>query len=121
MSKMQTKKNGPGDKKHTIIDKNCVQKVMQNNKVLSSTQLTKTECSYLRKKIDTEIDKSSGNQTYKSKSDKPQGEGTLSASMVKNLRTNYHNAKQEGPKAAKNYLSTLPAEGKAALIKYGIK
>lgn len=120
MSKMQTKKNGPGDKKHTIIDKNCVKKVLQDGKVLSSTQLTKTECSYFRKKIDTEIDKNTGNQTYKGKSDN-RGKGTLSASMIKTLRTNYHNAKQDGPKAAKNYLSTLPAAAKEQLKKYGIK
>jgi hypothetical protein len=125
MSKMQTKKNGPGDKvkkkKHTIIDKNCVEKVIQNHKVLSSVQLTKAQCSIRRKEIDTEIDKSTGNQTYKYTGDKPRGTGTLSDTHMKRLRQNYHNAKQVGPKAAKNYLNTLPNAAKNQLkSKYGI-
>lgn len=122
MSKMQRgRKNGNGDdKKHTIIDKNCVRKVIQNNKVLSSTQLNKTECSYFRKKIATEIDKSTNNQKYKSTSDKPRKKGQLSESMVENLRKRYTEAKKVGPKSAQGYLKSLPAQAQEQLKKYGI-
>ena len=130
MAKMQTGrkngngKNGNGDpkgKKHTIIDKNCVRKVIQNNKVLSSTQLNKEECSYFRKKIDTYIDKSTELQTYKGKEDKPRGKGTLSQSHVDHLRKQYKEAADMGPKTAKNYLKSLPQSGRDALKKHGIK
>ena len=132
MAKMQTGrkngkgKNGNGDpkgKKHTIIDKNCVKKVIQNNKVISSYQIqSKEECDLMRKKIDTAIDPKTGHQTYKSQMTGPKtGKGKLSQSHVNLLRKRYKEAKDMGPKTAKNYLKNLPKSGRDALKKYGIE
>jgi hypothetical protein len=119
-------KNGNGDpkaKKHTIIDKNCVKKVIQNNKVISSYQIqSKEECDLMRKKIDTAIDKNTGHQTYKSQMTGPNTrKGTLSQSHVNHLRKQYKEAKDMGPKSAKAYLQSLPKSGQEALKQYGIK
>lgn len=125
MARMQTgRKNGNGDgKKHIIIDKNCVYKVLQNNKVLESYKIpSKKECEIMRQKIDTKIDKEgTGHQIYKSIADKPKVQGKLSDTHITRLRKDYRNAKQVGAKTAKNYLNSLPAQAQEQLRKFGIK
>ena len=117
MSKMQTKKNGPGDKVHTVIDKNCTLKQIKNNKVLRTMQLDKAECARQRKNLKTkmkpETSSSSATQTYKTGTAKP---AQLSKKQIAVARQNYIKSNDK-----KQYLNSLPKIAKDALKEQGIK
>lgn len=123
MSKMQTKKNGPGDKVHTIIDKNCTLKKLRNNKVFASMQLDKEECARRRKnlktqnisKSETATTRSGATQKYKSQKG-PVKPAELNKKQIALARKNYIQSKDK-----KAYLNSLPKIAKDALAKKGIK
>lgn len=121
MSKMQTKKNGPGDKVHTIIDKNCTLKQMKNNKVLRSMQLGKKNCAEMREKLKTKNIPASQTDTTRSGSTQTYGTGTakpakLSKKQIAVARQNYIKSNDK-----KAYLQSLPKIAKDALKEQGIK
>ncbi len=123
MSKMNRKKGGPGDKTHTIIDKNCTLKKLRNNKVIASMQLDKVECAKQRKKLKTKnipasqtaTTRSGVTQTYKG------GKGSvkpakMSERQIAVARKNYIQSNDK-----KAYLNSLPKIAKDALAEKGIK
>ena len=121
MSKMQTKKNGPGDKVHTVIDKNCTLKQIKNNKVLRTMQLDKAECARQREKLktknipasQTDTTRSGSTQTYGTGKSKP---AQLSKKQIAVARENYIASNDK-----KQYLNSLPKIAKDALKEQGIK
>ena len=123
MSKMKTKKNGPGDKVHTIIDKNCVLKKIRNNKIVVKTTLDKVECARMRKNLKTQnipesetaTTRSGVTQTYKGKKG-PVKPAQMTERQIALARKNYIEAKDK-----KAYLNSLPKIAKDALAKKGIK
>jgi len=123
MSKMQTKKNGPGDKVNTIIDKNCTLKQIKNNKILRTMQLDKVECARMRKKLKTQnvsesqtATTSSGvTQTFKSKKG-PVKPAELNKKQIALAKKNYISSNNK-----KEYLQSRPKIERDALKSIGIK
>ncbi len=119
MSKMQTKKNGPGDKVHTIIDKNCTLKQIKNNKVLRTMQLDKAECARQRKNLKTEnkpeTPTSSATQKYKSQTG-PVKPAELNKKQIALAKKNYISSNNK-----KEYLQSRPKIERDALKSIGIK
>ncbi len=123
MSKMQTKKNGPGDKVHTIIDKNCTLKKIRNNKIVVKTQLDKVTCAKMRKNLKTQnipesetaTTRSGATQKYKGGKG-PVKPAQMSEKQIALVRQNYIQSKDK-----KAYLNSLPKIAKDALAKKGIK
>ena len=119
MSKMNRKKNGPGDKVHTVIDKNCTLKQIKNNKVLRTMQLDKAECARRRKELKTknkpETTTQAATQSYKSQKG-PVKPAELTERQIAVARQNYIKSNDK-----KAYLQSLPKITKDALAKKGIK
>ena len=123
MSKMKTKKNGPGDKVHTIIDKNCTLKQIKNNKLLRTMQLDKAECARLRKNLKTQnvpesqtaTTASSVTQTYKGKKS-PVKPAKLNQKQIALTKKNYVSSNNK-----KEYLQSRPKIERDALKSIGIK
>ena len=123
MSKMKTKKNGPGDKVHTIIDKNCTLKQIKNNKLLRTMQLDKAECARLRKNLKTQnvpesqtaTTASSVTQTYKGKKS-PVKPAKLNQKQIALAKKNYVSSNNK-----KEYLQSRPKIERDALKSIGIK
>ena len=123
MSKMKTKKNGPGDKVHTIIDKNCTLKQIKNNKLLRKTQLDKVTCAKMRKELKTQnvpesqtaTTASSVTQTYKGKKS-PVNPAKLNQKQIALAKKNYVSSSNK-----KEYLQSRPKIERDALKSIGIK
>lgn len=121
MSKMKTKKDGPKDKVHTIIDKNCTLKQMKNNKVLRSMQLDKEECARRRKKLKTKNVPASQTDTTRTGVTQKYGTGTakpakLNQKQIALARKNYIQSSDK-----KAFLQSQPLIVKKALAAQGIK